>query len=261
LKSAVAALRRDGLIFVKNVPPEASSVGKVAERIGPLRNTFYGTTWDVRSVTDAKNVAYTSKYLGFHMDLLYMDSPPAFQLLHCIHNSCAGGESRFVDTYRAARILDEQAPEMALALRRTMVKYTYDNDGHYYTNSHKIFNTGSGKPVWLSASANIPESWRDFGSINWSPEFMGVPGIERMDEERTRQFLAAARMFAEIMERDDLVYQVKMEEGTCVIFENRRVAHARNAFEMQSGQRWLRGAYLDYDVFWSKYKVVGLAGN
>jgi alpha-ketoglutarate-dependent taurine dioxygenase len=261
LKSAVGALRRDGLIFVKNVPPEASSVGKVGERIGPLRNTFYGTTWDVRSVTDAKNVAYTSKYLGFHMDLLYMDSPPEFQLLHCIHNSCAGGESRFVDTYKAARILNEQAPEMALALRRTMVKYTYDNDGHYYTNSHKVFNTGPGKPVWLSDSAKIPESWRDFGSINWSPEFMDVPGIERMDEGRTRQFLAAARMFAEIMERDDLVYQVKMEEGTCVVFENRRVAHARNAFEMQSGERWLRGAYLDYDVFWSKYKVLGLAGN
>ena len=258
LKSAVSALRRDGLIFVKNVPPEASSVGKVAERIGPLRNTFYGTTWDVRSVANAKNVAYTSKYLGFHMDLLYMDSPPDFQLLHCIRNSCAGGESRFVDTYRAARILQEQAPEMALALRRTMVKYTYDNDGHYYTHSHKIFDTGIGRPAWLAADVQIPASWRDTGNINWSPEFMDVPGIERMDEERTRKFLTAARMFAEITEREDLVYQIKMEEGTCVIFENRRVAHARNAFEMQSGERWLRGAYLDYDAFWSKYKVLGL---
>jgi alpha-ketoglutarate-dependent taurine dioxygenase len=259
LKSAVSALRRDGLIFIKNVPPEDSSVSKVAERIGPLRNTFYGATWDVRSIADAKNVAYTSKYLGFHMDLLYMDSPPEFQLLHCIHNSCAGGESRFVDTYRAARILHEKAPEMALELRRTLVKYTYDNDGHYYTNSHRIFNTGTGRPVWLPTDVNIPGSRRDLGDINWSPEFMDVPGIERMAEKRTRKFLTAAKTFAEIMEREDLVYQVKMEEGTCVIFENRRVAHARNAFEMQSGERWLRGGYLDYDAFWSKYKVLGLA--
>jgi alpha-ketoglutarate-dependent taurine dioxygenase len=259
LKSAVSALRRDGLIFVKNVPPEASSVSKVAERIGPLRNTFYGATWDVRSVADAKNVAYTSKYLGFHMDLLYMDSPPEFQLLHCIHNSCAGGESRFVDTYKGALILHEQAPEMALELRRTKVKYVYDNDGHYYTNSHRIFDTGTGRPIWLPPNINIPGNRRDLGNINWSPEFMDVPGIERMSEGRTQKFLTAARMFAEIMEREDLVYQVKMEEGTCVIFENRRVAHARNAFEMQSGERWLRGAYLDYDIFWSKYKVLGLA--
>ena len=261
LRSAVSALRADGLMFVKNVPPESSSVSKVAERIGPLRNTFYGPTWDVRSIANAKNVAYTSKYLGFHMDLLYMDSPPEFQLLHCIHNSCAGGESRFVDTYKAARILHEQAPEMALALRRTMVKYTYDNDGHYYTHSHKIFDTGIGRPVWLSGEPQTPESWKDFGNINWSPEFMDAPGIERMDEDRTRQFLSAARLFAEILEREDLVYQVKMEEGTCVIFENRRVAHARNAFEMQSGERWLRGAYLDYDTFWSKFKVLGADGN
>ena len=261
LKLAVLALRRDGLIFVENVPPEASSVSKVAERIGPLRNTFYGQTWDVRSIANAKNVAYTSKYLGFHMDLLYMDSPPDFQLLHCIHNSCAGGESRFVDTYNAARILHEQAPKLAHALRRTMVKYTYNNDGHYYTHSHKIFDTGTGRPVWLSANHSAPAAWKDEGHINWSPEFMDSPGIERMDEDDTRQFLAAARLFAEIMEREDLVYQVKMEEGTCVIFENRRVAHARNAFEMQSGERWLRGAYLDYDAFWSKYKVLGLAEN
>lgn len=261
LKSALSALRRDGLIFVKNVPPETSSVSKVGERIGPLRNTFYGATWDVRSVADAINLAYTSKYLGFHMDLLYMDSPPAFQLLHCIHNSCAGGESRFVDTYRAAGILHEQAPEMALALRRTMVKYTYDNDGHYYTHSHRIFNTEKSKPVWLRGDFNTPESWKDVGNINWGPEFMDMPGIQKMSEEHTRQFVNAARMFAETMEREDLVYQVKMEEGTCVIFENRRVAHARNAFEMQSGERWLRGAYLDYDAFWSKYKVLGLADN
>jgi alpha-ketoglutarate-dependent taurine dioxygenase len=259
LKSAVSALRRDGLIFVKKVPPEASSVSKVAERIGPLRNTFYGATWDVRSVADAKNVAYTSKYLGFHMDLLYMDSPPDFQLLHCIHNSCAGGESRFVDTYKAAWILHEQAPEMALELRRTKIKYVYDNDSHFYTNSHRIFDTGTGRPIWLPPNINIPGNRKDLGNINWSPEFMDVPGIERMSEGRTQKFLTAARMFAEIMEQEDLVYQVKMEEGTCVIFENRRVAHARNAFEMQSGERWLRGAYLDYDVFWSKYKVLGLA--
>jgi alpha-ketoglutarate-dependent taurine dioxygenase len=261
LRSAVSALRRDGLIFVKNVPPEASSVSKVAERIGPLRNTIYGATWDVRSVTDAKNVAYTSKYLGFHMDLLYMDSPPEFQLLHCIHNSCAGGESRFVDTYKAAKILHEQAPDMARALRQKKVTYTYDNDGHYYTNSHRIFNTETSRPSWVTPDVNIPGRRRDLGNINWSPEFMDVPGIEGMNETSTQRFLAGARMFAQTLEREDLVYQVKMEEGTCVIFENRRVAHARNAFEMKTGERWLRGAYLDYDTFWSKYKVLGLADN
>jgi len=90
---------------------------------------------------------------------------------------------------------------------------------------------------------------------------MDAPGIEGMTETSTKRFLTAARMLAQIMEREDLVYQMTMEEGTCVIFENRRVAHARNAFEMKAGERWLRGAYLDYDVFWSKFKVLGLAGD
>ena len=72
LAKVLLGLHRDGLVFVKDVPSDPKSVRNIAERIGPLRNTFYGETWDVRSVVDSKNVAYTNKNLGFHMDLLYM---------------------------------------------------------------------------------------------------------------------------------------------------------------------------------------------
>ncbi|KAI5308196.1 hypothetical protein KEM55_006313, partial [Ascosphaera atra] len=69
LHSAVRSLHRYGLAFVENVPDSVDSVVKVANRLGPLRNTFYGETWDVKSVPEAINVAYTNKFLGFHMDL------------------------------------------------------------------------------------------------------------------------------------------------------------------------------------------------
>ena len=78
LAEALQLLWRDGLVFVDGVPESEASVSQIVNRIGPLMNTFYGPTWDVRSVPDAKNVAYTAKYLGFHMDLLYMREPPAF---------------------------------------------------------------------------------------------------------------------------------------------------------------------------------------
>jgi hypothetical protein len=45
-------------------------VEQVAGRIGPIRETFYGASWDVKSVPNAKNIAYTSLFLGFHMDLM-----------------------------------------------------------------------------------------------------------------------------------------------------------------------------------------------
>jgi len=43
-----------------------------------------------------------------------------------------------------------------------------------------------------------------------------------------------------------------MDSGTCVIFDNLRVVHARNAFNLNSGRRWLKGAYLARQDFVSK---------
>jgi hypothetical protein len=67
-----------GLFFLEGVPREDQEVAVAAERIGHLRHTFYGRTWDVKSVPDAKNVAYTNLNLGLHMDLLYVFFIPFF---------------------------------------------------------------------------------------------------------------------------------------------------------------------------------------
>lgn len=39
-------LRIDGLAFVTNVPGVKESLAKIATRIGPVKDTFYGHTWD-----------------------------------------------------------------------------------------------------------------------------------------------------------------------------------------------------------------------
>ncbi len=58
------------------------------------------------------------------------------------------------------------------------------------------------------------------------------------------------------MEADYAVFEKKLEPGTAVIFNNRRIVHARRAFENKGGERWLRGAYLDTDVFQSRLRVL-----
>ena len=267
LSSALVALQRDGLIFLTNVPSQASSVSEIAERIGSLRNTFYGMTWDVRSVPDAKNVAYTSKYLGFHMDLLYMSVPPEYQLLHCLQNTCTGGESRFVDTRRAALSMAKDHPGLFDALCNNFCRFGYINDGHQHVRDRLLVEMrrkGEDRRSDISERVGPVPAFdartmlNGLISVNWSPEFLTTPGFRLVSVERTRFFMEAVKTFATLLEREDFVYQVKMEEGTCVIFANRRVAHARNAFEMTTGERWLRGAYLDRDVVASKMRVMGL---
>ena len=46
LHQTLRQLRSQGLLFVTNVPGVESSVSAIAERIGPVKETFYGYTWD-----------------------------------------------------------------------------------------------------------------------------------------------------------------------------------------------------------------------
>ncbi len=49
LYSATEQLQTHGLVFITNVPSSEKSVSAIAERIGPLKSTFYGDTWDGKS--------------------------------------------------------------------------------------------------------------------------------------------------------------------------------------------------------------------
>lgn len=70
LNTVVQRLYNKGLVFLKDVPLTDEACTQVAERIGPIQETFYGRDFDVKNVAKSINIAYTSLYLGFHMDLM-----------------------------------------------------------------------------------------------------------------------------------------------------------------------------------------------
>jgi hypothetical protein len=70
LHTVVQRLYNKGLVFLKDVPITDEACTQVAERIGPIQETFYGRDFDVKNVAKSINIAYTSLYLGFHMDLM-----------------------------------------------------------------------------------------------------------------------------------------------------------------------------------------------
>ena len=67
LRAVTRSLMQYGMAFISDVPPDARSVGSIANRIGPTMKTIYGETWDVRSVESPKNVADRDSDLNFHM--------------------------------------------------------------------------------------------------------------------------------------------------------------------------------------------------
>ncbi|EEQ34620.1 putative gamma-butyrobetaine dioxygenase [Microsporum canis] len=248
-RSAMAQLSRYGLLFLKGVPEDTESVSRIATRIGPVKNTFYGSTWDVRNIPNPKNVAYTNVDLGFHMDLLYLVQPPGLQFLHCMKNELPGGESLFADSFHAAKILRKTSREQFNLLTKAWMTWGYNNDDQIYSATRRVINVVS----------QFPGTIKD---INYSPPFQMPFWNSRPGEPGSlcTRVAAALNSFKSILEDKRNIFELKMKPGECVIFQNRRVVHARRAFgdtdSQPGGDRWLRGCYIDSDVAASKFKTL-----
>jgi alpha-ketoglutarate-dependent taurine dioxygenase len=223
-----------GLVFLKNVPHDENSIVDITTRIANIQETFYGRTFDVRAKPDAENVAYTSGYLGLHQDLLYLQSPPAIQLLHCMENSCNGGESLFSDGLFAGKLLHLQASPIIESLARVAVPYHYEKHGYFYRQKRSLFQRARNGSL---------------AGVYWSPPFQNQFPSVAVD---ARAWLEAAKLFDGLINDPDAMYEMKMEPGECVLFDNTRIMHGRNQFDVGGGSRWLRGAYISREDFVSR---------
>ena len=113
--------------------------------------------------------------------------------------------------------------------------YQYINDGHHLHHSHPIIS--------LSKSHK-----RTIEFINYSPPFQAPLPINTQDE-----FYDALKQFTSLLGADRGRYEHTLREGEAVVFDNRRVLHARTEFHEEGDtmegetSRWLKGCYLEAD--------------
>ncbi|PKS07237.1 hypothetical protein jhhlp_005839 [Lomentospora prolificans] len=236
-----------GLVFLKNIPRDESSVSTLGLRMANLQETFYGRTWDVISKPNAENVAYTNSYLGLHEDMLYIVQPPRIQLLHCMENSCEGGESIFCDgNYAALAMINDPAEaESVELLTNYLVRYHYQKHPFSYRQARPVFN------MKTDDKGN-----KELVNIWWSPPFQAPnpPYGRDVDHAQYRAWHKAMQTFERHLSSEANVYEYKLTPGECVIFDNRRVMHGRKAFNTGSGYRWLRGTYIADEDFRAKMR-------
>ncbi|KAL8910453.1 MAG: hypothetical protein Q9171_004247 [Xanthocarpia ochracea] len=233
LLSCLQQLHLYGLLFIHSIPSSTDAVNRIAERIGPLKNTLYGSTWDVRSVPSAKNVAYTSSHLGFHMDLLYVDNPPGLQILHCLEASTQGGESLFSDTLRVVLSLAQSRPDHYAILKKFPVTYKYHNNHEWYQQTRPHIETSISHQGYtlpqLKQRSTSPWERSTIRAINWSPPFqapfvdkIGTRGVSPESTYRSKTrgpdafqtYIEAIRHFKSKLEVDPAVFEKKLEPGT-----------------------------------------------
>ncbi|XP_059159434.1 uncharacterized protein LOC131943364 [Physella acuta] len=237
-------INEDGLSIIKDVPTEESMVTTVAELMGPVFTTIYGTTFDVEAVPDPINVAYSSEEIGFHMDLVYFESPPGVQLLHCLKfDKCVeGGESIFLDAFTVADQFRVKFPDLFKIL--TEVPGTFQKV--HYNRAYPVHIVNQKPHIKLNHLGEIV-------AVYWAPPFEGPLLV---NEGNVEKYYKAYEMFAKCINSSPHTLTHRLQPGELVAFNNQRMLHGRHAFQTNKGTRHLKGCYVNIDVFKSMTQVL-----
>lgn len=236
-RQALASVKEHGFVLLKGVPCNDGEILNVIRTFGFCRETNYGSLFDVRTVVDPNNLAFSNLGLGCHADNPYRDPVPSIQLLHCLASSAEGGDSILVDGFRAAALLREESPEHFELLSRQPLNFRFA-DGNTDLRARVPF-------IEVDEQGRITKARYNNRSID----------TIRLAPDHIEPFYKAYRHYAEILERPALKVMFKLAPGDLVLFDNTRVFHARTAFSA-GGQRHLQGAYADLDGLYSTLAVL-----
>jgi alpha-ketoglutarate-dependent taurine dioxygenase len=230
----LTALLQQGMAFMSEVPAEPTAILDVMPLVGRVLDTNYGLTFDVRSVAQPDNLAYSDLGLGLHTDNPYRDPVPGFQALHALIPSLDGGASLLADGFALAEHLRATAPEHFRKLTLTPVPFLYrSKDAELYAERPLI---------QLSVSGQVTAVHYNSRSI--AP--LQLPAAE------AESFYAAYRHFAALMRDARFQLTTRLGKGTLVVFDNQRILHGRTAFSSAKHPRHLRGCYLTRDSVYSE---------
>jgi len=226
-----------GFALLTGVPAEPGMVCKVIELFGCVRETNYGRLFDVVSVENPTNLAYTGLALGNHTDNPYRDPVPQLQLLHCLEAAAEGGESIAVDGFFAAERLRRTNPDDFTLLTRHAVPFRYVERG-------KVDIQARAPLIELDTEGEV----RAVRYNNRSAAPFDLP------EEIVPDYYRAYRRFSRLLHEPNAAAGFKLGSGDLFIVDNQRVLHGRRGFG--KGRRHLQGAYSDKDGLLSKLRVL-----
>ena len=174
-------------------------------------------------------------------------------MLHCLKNQVVGGISIFVDGLHVARKLRESHPADFDILTKIPVPYHYIVDGHHLHNEHVTIELAP--PSIFSTSSSEPQiSQISYNPHTQAPLFLNTP----------MEFYSAFARFAKMLNDPMNTYEYTLREGDAVVFDNRRVLHARTAFRDKPGvglkpgeiNRWLKGCYIETETLADRVRML-----
>jgi len=238
LRDMLAMVHKLGFVIIHDVPTVSESLFKVVDLFGYVRETNYGTYFDVKAVPNPSNLAFTGLTLTGHTDNPYRHPVPTLQLLHFLNNNVDGGDSTLVDGFKVAETLRQEAPDKFELLATSPVTFRFQSDKADLSHETTIIST---------------DLWGDVNGIAFNNRSMQALNLP---PEKTKAFYVAYQTFGQMLEADTYKITVKLADGDLVLCDNERVLHGRIGYTSAGQQRHAQGCYADRDSLLSKLAVL-----
>ncbi len=232
------ALHVYGVAIVENLGTGQDIIERVPGLLGPLRVTNFGRIFDVQTKADADSNAYTAMALPLHVDLATREYMPGMQFLHCLENGAQGGDSVVADSFFMVERLRQESPEICEALSTVPL-----------TSANKAVDTDY---RWTVPIISL-DTDGDIDEFRWTP-WLRAP--LKADFETVDLVYRGLRRLFEMSEDPSNRVVTKLNPGEMLGFDNRRVMHGRTAFDPTTGNRALRGCYVEREELFSRLRII-----
>ncbi len=218
-----------GFVIIKKVPTQDNYLVKFANSIGSVRRTNFGEHFNVKSIPNPNDLAYTSLPLAPHTDNPYRNPVPCIQILHCIINEVKGGFSTLVDGYTVSEILKKENPEFYDILTKVKVRFKFIDKDVVLEDWSELIKLDENK---------------NFKQVRFSPRLDYVPILEKKELDL---YYKARKKISDLYNSAKFRIEFKLEQGDLLMMDNHRLLHGRTEFDVNEGSRFLQGCYIEFD--------------
>lgn len=233
----------EGIAIVTEMPDSDEALTHLVHHFGHVRPTFFGEYFDVRTHIEPSNLAYTANALEMHTDTPAEDLAPGIQLLHCRANSVEGGDNLFLDGVAVAEDLRRENPEDFRILSETEIPFYCEHDSYDMRSRQRVIELD------------------EHGAVSGVTISQHMADVFDLPQRELDQFYPAFCRFGRKLTEERYLMRFRIRAGECIVFDNHRIVHGRDAYSATSGDRYLRGCYGDRGELRSAYRILAGEGR
>ncbi len=216
------ALIEDGIALVQDMEDSDEGLTRLTGVLGPITPCVDGYYFDVKLHINPNNLAYTAGALEMHTDLPSEEAAPGVAV---------------------ANALKEEDREAFDLLAGYDIPFKRGHEGWDYRAHQRVIELDvNGNVSGVTVSQHLADAFD-------------------LPQSLLDSYYPAFCKFLRMLRSDRFMNKFRLAAGECIVFDNHRVVHGRESFVATSGERHLRGCYVDRGALRSTYRMLAKQGH